>query len=140
VTSHRKRVSNRKNAKRSTGPKTPEGKLRASRNALAHGLSIPISYSQSLTQERQDLARHFQETSRLTPEGALELASSLIAMRRIRQAEGRILTSTFRNTWLLDGAEGLPHALKMLMALKRYRREAGAQFRRIHAYLTNKVG
>lgn len=37
--SERKRVANRENASHSTGPKTGEGKLASSRNALRHGLT-----------------------------------------------------------------------------------------------------
>jgi hypothetical protein len=35
--------ANRRNAKRSTGPQTPAGKARASKNALQHGLTIPVT-------------------------------------------------------------------------------------------------
>ena len=35
-------AANRRNASRSTGPITAQGKARASRNALRHGLSVPI--------------------------------------------------------------------------------------------------
>lgn len=35
--------ANRENAKRSTGPKTAAGRLKSSRNALRHGLSVPLS-------------------------------------------------------------------------------------------------
>lgn len=35
--------SNRRNARRSTGPKTVSGKQRSSQNALQHGLSLPAS-------------------------------------------------------------------------------------------------
>ncbi len=35
--SERKLIANRLNAKKSTGPKTPLGKLRSSRNSMTHG-------------------------------------------------------------------------------------------------------
>ena len=38
VTTPRKRAANRANAAKSTGPRTPEGKRQASRNAVIHGL------------------------------------------------------------------------------------------------------
>lgn len=39
-TSPRKVAANRRNAKRSTGPKTPEGKAQSSRNAIKHGIFV----------------------------------------------------------------------------------------------------
>src|SRR5262245_21243974 len=39
MASHRQLEANRANAKRSTGPRSAEGKARSSRNSLAHGLS-----------------------------------------------------------------------------------------------------
>ena len=38
VVSNEQRLANRQNARQSTGPKTPDGKARTSRNALKHGL------------------------------------------------------------------------------------------------------
>ena len=35
--------ANRENAKKSTGPKTSGGRARSSRNALSHGLSLPLT-------------------------------------------------------------------------------------------------
>ena len=39
-TSSRKAEANRRNAQRSTGPKTPEGKARSSQNAVTHGIFV----------------------------------------------------------------------------------------------------
>ena len=41
MTSLKQIAANRKNATRSTGPVTAQGKARASRNARRHGLSVP---------------------------------------------------------------------------------------------------
>ena len=42
MTSSRQRVANRRNALRSTGPKTTAGRRRVASNALSHGLSVPV--------------------------------------------------------------------------------------------------
>jgi hypothetical protein len=43
MTSELQRQSNRRNAIRSTGPRTARGKMRASRNAFKHGLATSIA-------------------------------------------------------------------------------------------------
>ena len=35
--------ANRRNARRSTGPRTREGMARVARNALRHGLAVPVA-------------------------------------------------------------------------------------------------
>ena len=42
MTSLKQIAANRRNATRSTGPVTAQGKARASRNARRHGLSVPV--------------------------------------------------------------------------------------------------
>jgi hypothetical protein len=39
-------LANRRNARRSTGPRTPGGKSRVAKNALRHGLAIPVTIDQ----------------------------------------------------------------------------------------------
>ena len=51
-------AANRRNAQKSTGPKTADGKKRSSKNAYRHGLSLPMSKVGS-PKQREDLARQF---------------------------------------------------------------------------------
>jgi hypothetical protein len=57
MTSERKLRANRQNARRSSGPKSPAGKARSSRNARRHGLSVPIAPNEQHAAEVNDLAR-----------------------------------------------------------------------------------
>lgn len=57
MTSARQRASNRINARRSTGPRTPAGKMRASRNAVRHGFTLPVSHDAAAAPQVATLAR-----------------------------------------------------------------------------------
>src|SRR5262245_10871286 len=57
LTSERKIEANRANARGSTGPKTGAGRARATRNALRHGLSLPVCSDPALSEEVEALAR-----------------------------------------------------------------------------------
>jgi hypothetical protein len=57
MTSPRKVFTNRLNALRSTGPRTPEGKARVGKNALRHGLSVLALRDPSRAGEIATLAR-----------------------------------------------------------------------------------
>src|SRR5215510_15364609 len=74
MTSAAKVAANRRNAQKSTGPRSAAGKARIRNNALQHGLSIPANcYAEdieelavefnpdSIDPSEQDLARHAAE-------------------------------------------------------------------------------
>ena len=64
---------NRKNAQHSTGPKTPEGKLASSSNALKHGLDSQNALI--IGESKQAYADHTQSfINQLKPIGAVELS------------------------------------------------------------------
>jgi hypothetical protein len=81
----RKREANRNNAKRSTGPRTEQGKLSARRNALRHGLAAqPATLSPQI--ERLAQAICGMGASRLQYEDALNIAESHFVVQSVRIA------------------------------------------------------
>jgi hypothetical protein len=86
--SPRKIAANRANARASTGPKTRHGRARAAKNALRHGLSLPIQAYPLLYKEARALA------DRIAGPGAsadvkllsLRVAEAETELRRVRAA------------------------------------------------------
>lgn len=80
--------ANRLNAKRSTGPKTNEGKARASKNAFKHGLSIPVGdfpdYSADIQAVLEQLIE--DDASDEAKTAATEIAEAQIDINRVRHA------------------------------------------------------
>jgi hypothetical protein len=98
MTSEKQAEANRRNALKSTGPKTPEGKGAVSLNALKHGL---LSRETLLPDEDEealrDLGEHLREE--LQPVGELEnlqverIVSGYWRLRRLGRVEGGIFVS-----------------------------------------------
>jgi hypothetical protein len=145
---------NRENAKKSTGPKTAEGKAAASKNALKHGIyskfaCIPGEDPEKLDALREDLRAEHQPAS-LTEEMLVdELAHHYWRIQRYRyleshmwttpgrDAQGDLCADTQRIVWMIDhGLAALYHralnsadrsfykALKTLQETKKFRDEA----------------
>jgi hypothetical protein len=96
MTSLRKIYSNRRNAKRSTGPKTAAGKTRSARNGRRHGLSRPswidrpallriAALTRVILGERVDAEHCFY---------ANQAALAQVEIERAREAKAEIIART----------------------------------------------
>jgi hypothetical protein len=99
MTSTRKIEANRANARASTGPKTAQGRLNSTRNALCHALSVPISSDPRLSEEVEALAREIAgpHANAEMQELARRIAESQIDLRRVREARHQLLSESLSN-------------------------------------------
>jgi hypothetical protein len=94
--SRRKRRANRRNAKQSTGPRTPQGKVRASRNSTTHGIFCRDLILPGEDAEMFHLTRN-SFIGALKPQDAVQLAlvdsavSARWRMNRCQRAEGDLI-------------------------------------------------
>jgi hypothetical protein len=99
VTSDRKIRANRENARASTGPKSAQGRARAARNTLRHGLSLPVYSNPGLSEEVEALAHQIAgpnanaETRLL----AHQVAEAQIDLGRVRYARHQLLSQALSN-------------------------------------------
>jgi hypothetical protein len=131
VTSERKVASNRANSRASTGPKSPPGRARSARNALRHGLNLPVHSDPVFSEEVEELAAliaglHRSEEIR---ESARRVAEAEIDVRRVREARRQLLAGPDLELTSAQAPPGyftsilLKNAAR-LRALDRYERRA----------------
>ena len=94
--------ANRRNAQKSTGPTSPEGKQRASRNALRHGLTaetviMPLEDADDYEAFEASVAASFDPETAVERELVLRLASLLWRLRRATSIETGLFTLTSGN-------------------------------------------
>jgi len=89
MTSDRQIAANRRNAARSTGPQSEEGKATSSRNALQHGLTINLATSpaRQAEVERFVLALAGDQTDESILHYAREVAECHVEVLRVWQAK-----------------------------------------------------
>jgi hypothetical protein len=123
VTSDRKIESNRKNAQKSTGPRSEAGQRRSRRNALRHGLSIAIGSDPSFGDDIKRLAGALAPgISGSIGEFAHQAAEAEIDLLRIRKQRVSLFTAMLDNLDpQLDDHSDLN---EQLAKLERYERRA----------------
>ena len=110
MTSLRQIEANRRNALKSTGPTTPEGKERSSCNAVRHGLTAETviavleSSENYETFEATVIADYTAETA-VERQLVVRLASVLWRLRRATSIETAIFNSATENARLLTSAK-----------------------------------
>jgi hypothetical protein len=125
MATERQIAANRANAQKSTGPKTAVGRLKSSRNAFRHGLSLPsrldIATSAKADAIARLLARDQADDEQLT--AATEVAQAQLELLRIREVRAKLVAE-------VDLTSGNLEPLRRLAALDRYERFAATKRRR----------
>ena len=89
MASERQIAANRRNAGKSSGPRSGPGKKRASRNAYRHGLTLSITSTAAFAKQLDKLARKIAGDAHdaVTLERALRIAQAELELARVRQAK-----------------------------------------------------
>jgi hypothetical protein len=118
-------AANRRNAQRSTGPRTAAGKSISSRNAFRHGLSLPLRLDTetSVTADAIGRALTRDQASEEQRIAATEVAHAQLELLLIRAVRAEL-------TAMIDLASGNLEQLQRLAALDRYERFAHTKRRR----------
>ena len=135
MTSPAKIAANRRNARRSTGPRSAAGKARARRNAFRHGLATPASLDHAAMDRIDNLvdALTIDVHSQLQFQLATVAAEAQAEIERVRQTKVNLVNRA--SAHLRDDAAGLLSSgeraalafagkAEVLMACERYERRA----------------
>ena len=125
MATEKQKAANRANAQKSTGPKTAAGRLKSSRNAYRHGLSLPLHLDMSTSAKADAIARALAQDPADEEElaAAAEVAQAQLELLRIRAARAELMSE-------VDWTSGDLNHLKPLAALDRYERLAATKRRR----------
>lgn len=130
MTSSRKLRANRINAKSSTGPRTADGKARASQNARQHGLSLSALEDRGHTAAVKAWAQRLMGDSKSKELEviALQIAAAQVDLLRVRKARHFALTQALTDPSGGDGpvsdAEAVAKAAIKLSLHDRYESRA----------------
>ena len=142
MTSEAKIAANRRNAQRSTGPRTASGKARIRHNAFKHGLAALAVRDPAVAAEVKHLAAVIS-TEGSDPADCRQapiIAECEVALRRVRAARVRVMEEMSlmpppqkrgaRASPPVADQDRLQHCLNQLGQLERYERRALSQRKR----------
>jgi hypothetical protein len=117
VVSPRQLAANQKNALRSTGPRTPEGKAASSTNAVVHGLCartavIPGESQAALDRLREDLSRSWLPANERELFLFEEVVLASWRLVRLRNVETQMWSHYILNLRHSEGLEPVPSSEK----------------------------
>jgi hypothetical protein len=133
LTTESQQRANRANARSSTGPKTAAGKGRSAKNALRHGLNVPISSDSALSALTQAIANRIAGPYADEPmlEDARRIAEAQVDLNRVRNHRRRLIAGLLddpRYGNLVGGDEKFVAIVEdnatRLSAIDRYERRA----------------
>jgi hypothetical protein len=88
MASERQIAANRRNARKSTGPRSGAGKNRSSRNAYRHGLTLSITSTAAFAKQLDKFVREISDTTdAIVLERARAIAQSELDLARVRRAK-----------------------------------------------------
>jgi len=108
VASERQIAANRRNAIKSTGPRSSGGKKRASRNAHRHGLAAPMAFDAQLAQEVDRLARKIAGDAKSAIAQASTVAEAFLELAHVRQIKVELIDCVAASGDLGQGPELTP--------------------------------
>jgi len=138
-----RQLANRRNAMKSTGPRTPEGKAASSRNRLAHGLCsndllLPGELQSDFDQLRVETHATYLPATAEENVLADQLTESLWRLNRARRVETRIATLVMQDIFevLDDGTEPVDRHPDHLLAAGFFNNSYDGVLNRMQRYAT----
>jgi hypothetical protein len=130
MTSDRKVASNRRNAQKSTGPRSETGRRRSRRNALRHGLAVAIGSDPSFSKDIESLVTILLSGGGGKPIGefARQAAEAEMDLLRIRKLRASRFNAVFGSSE--PKLEDHSHLNEELAKLERYERRAFSRRKR----------
>lgn len=133
--SERRTTANRKNAAKSTGPRTTKGKARSAANATRHGLNTALALTPGYRATLDALAQQFESAGH-SPTAAKAAAEARLHLTRVQAVKRQLLeiaASKLNSDPEAVGdlaAHALLSALPDLRRLEEYERKARSRLKR----------